>query len=151
MLYSCPCSGGPYSRASPALACRWLIICLLPVLPALTSPTPPAASLNWAHCTLPGALSQSWAVLLPCCAVVPRDSAWFYFYNGSALLTLEEQPIYKEDWIGLRRLDEAGGLIFERAPGEHMQFSLAWFRATVMDKYLRGSTAPPGAGRVASS
>ena len=27
--------------------------------------------------------------------VVPRDSAWFGFYNGSRLLTLEETQLYQ--------------------------------------------------------
>jgi hypothetical protein len=37
------------------------------------------------------------------------------------------QALYKEDWLGLKRLIEAGGLFFESALGEHMQFTLRWF------------------------
>lgn len=69
--------------------------------------------------------------------VVPRDSAWFSFWDGAeTVIPLKEQPLYKEDWLGLRRLDEAGGLIFESAPGEHMQFTLKWFEEKVVDAYL---------------
>ncbi|WIA16135.1 hypothetical protein OEZ85_012853 [Tetradesmus obliquus] len=69
--------------------------------------------------------------------VVPRDSAWFSFWDGAeTVIPLKDQPLYKEDWLGLRRLDEAGGLIFESAPGEHMQFTLKWFEEKVVDAYL---------------
>lgn len=74
-------------------------------------------------------------LLLP--AVVPRDSAWFSFWDGEQTVTpLFEQDIYKEDWVGLKRLHKAGGLIFETAPGEHMQFTLQWFEEKVIEEYL---------------
>jgi hypothetical protein len=50
----------------------------------------------------------------------------------------------QEDWIGLRRLDEAGKLALEKAPGAHMQFSLDWFESEVMWRYLAGQ-APDAA------
>lgn len=28
--------------------------------------------------------------------VVPRDSAWFSFFDGTALVSLKDQPMYKE-------------------------------------------------------
>lgn len=68
---------------------------------------------------------------------MPRDSAWFSFYNGSALVPLREQPLYREDWLGLKRLDARGALAMESAPGEHMQFTLAWFRREVVARWLR--------------
>lgn len=71
--------------------------------------------------------------------MVPRDSAWFSFFNGTDLIPLKDQPLYQQDWIGLRQLDEAGKLLLEEAPGEHMQFTLKWFAEEVMHKYL----APP--------
>lgn len=71
--------------------------------------------------------------------VVPRDSAWFSFFNGTDLIPLKDQPLYQQDWIGLRQLDEAGKLLLEEAPGEHMQFTLKWFDQEVVRKYL----APP--------
>jgi palmitoyl-protein thioesterase len=69
--------------------------------------------------------------------VVPRDSAWFSFWDGAeTVVPLKDQPLYQEDWLGLKRLDEAGGLVFESAPGEHMQFTLKWFEEKVVDVYL---------------
>lgn len=68
--------------------------------------------------------------------VVPRDSAWFSFFNGTDLVPLWDQDIFTEDWIGLRQLHEKGGLFFKSAPGEHMQFTLSWFAREIMNKWL---------------
>lgn len=50
--------------------------------------------------------------------------------------------------IGLKRLHEAGGLLLESAPGEHMQFSLKWFKQEIINKYLAGSDEPDRRRRV---
>ncbi len=73
--------------------------------------------------------------------VVPRDSSWFSFYNGSALLPLEDQALYKQDWLGLREMDEAGKLFFLDIEGEHMQFSFDWFEAEIIHGYLESAAA----------
>lgn len=72
--------------------------------------------------------------------VVPKESAWF----GSEAETLDSmgqkvfstaddskipmrlQPLYQEDWIGLRKLDERGDVIFEACLGEHMEMGHCW-------------------------
>jgi hypothetical protein len=46
--------------------------------------------------------------------------------------------IPRQDWIGLRQIGERGGLFFESAPGEHMQFTLEWFREEVVRRWLGG-------------
>lgn len=75
--------------------------------------------------------------------VVPKESAWFgsevveeersrsqqvSFFSSSepAILPMRRQPIYLEDWIGLRELDARNGIIFETCKGEHMQLSGCW-------------------------
>jgi palmitoyl-protein thioesterase len=57
--------------------------------------------------------------------VVPKQSAWFAEYNKTSKVVtpLAERKMYKEDWLGLRRLAEKGGLVFNLLKGEHMQFS----------------------------
>ncbi|KAK4686219.1 palmitoyl-protein thioesterase, partial [Tremellales sp. Uapishka_1] len=55
--------------------------------------------------------------------VSPALSAHFATYspeNKTLLIELKDQPLYKEDWIGLRALDEKGRLQLEHCPGEHM-------------------------------
>ena len=51
---------------------------------------------------------------------------------------MRDTDLYKEDWIGLRELDESGRLILSDAPGPHMRFSLDWFLKHVINPYLRG-------------
>eukprot|EP01024_Parvocaulis_polyphysoides_P020027 TRINITY_DN191_c1_g2_i6.p2 TRINITY_DN191_c1_g2~~TRINITY_DN191_c1_g2_i6.p2 ORF type:complete len:134 (-),score=10.53 TRINITY_DN191_c1_g2_i6:43-444(-) len=63
--------------------------------------------------------------------VVPKESAWFGYYNGSQLLTLQEQEIYKEDWIGLKKLDQENKLVFIQKLGNHLQIGMDWF-----DEYI---------------
>lgn len=55
--------------------------------------------------------------------VVPKQSAWFAELNSTikAVIKLQDRKIYKEDWIGLRWLDERKRLEFLTTPGEHMQ------------------------------
>jgi palmitoyl-protein thioesterase len=73
-------------------------------------------------------------------AVVPRDSSWFSWFNGTHLVPLVEQPLYLEDWLGLKELDDSGRLVFAEVEGEHMQFSFDWFEAEIIDKYFRTSS-----------
>ncbi|WVQ77161.1 hypothetical protein IAR50_006844 [Cryptococcus sp. DSM 104548] len=55
--------------------------------------------------------------------VSPAQSSHFASYapsNKSEIIPLHDQDLYKDDWIGLRALEEKGGLQLERCPGEHM-------------------------------
>jgi palmitoyl-protein thioesterase len=71
--------------------------------------------------------------------VVPRGSEWFDFFDGTRLVNMSDTDLYKEDWIGLRRLDEAGGVFRGQVDDSlHMQFTDAWFTENVIDKFLRG-------------
>ena len=56
--------------------------------------------------------------------VIPKETAWFAEFNETenSVTPLRERPIYKEDWIGLKQLDEKGGLKYVKLPGGHMQF-----------------------------
>lgn len=64
--------------------------------------------------------------------VVPKESAWFGSYapteeNGISstptLLPMKLQPLYSEDWIGLKQLDQAGRVKLLSCEGEHMQLA----------------------------
>ncbi|KAG0372528.1 hypothetical protein BGX24_000138 [Mortierella sp. AD032] len=69
--------------------------------------------------------------------VKPKETAWFGFLdeNGDSV-ELEEQEQYKQDWLGLKTMDQDGKLIFEVMEGEHMQFSLEDFAEQITIPYL---------------
>jgi len=70
--------------------------------------------------------------------VVPKESEHFgYFKDGSVdeLISMKDAPWYKEDWFGLRTLDEANKVDFFSTPGDHMRFELE-FIATIVRKYF---------------
>ena len=46
----------------------------------------------------------------------------FGYFDGNQTLALEDQPIYTEDWIGLKTLNESGRLQRIIIPGEHVQY-----------------------------
>lgn len=54
---------------------------------------------------------------------IPKQSSWFAEVNGTEITPLRKQTQYKEDWIGLRQLDDKGGLRFRSITGEHMQIT----------------------------
>ena len=76
--------------------------------------------------------------------VIPKQSAWFGGYNETEEkeVKLKDRKIYKEDWLGLRWLDERGRLHFERTGGKHMQLDeevlvhafKKWFGNATKDK-----------------
>ncbi|KAG6886265.1 hypothetical protein C0993_006675 [Termitomyces sp. T159_Od127] len=87
--------------------------------------------------------------------VVPKESAWFgseevptEFRNeeqqvilgspAKAIIPMRSQPLYQEDWIGLRQLDEKGGIVFETCVGEHMQMGDCWKR--LIQNYVGNSS-----------
>ncbi|KAJ5116160.1 hypothetical protein N7456_000508 [Penicillium angulare] len=56
---------------------------------------------------------------------VPKETAHFADVNSTdgAVTGLKDRRIYKEDWIGLRSLDERDRLDFRTVPGQHMEIS----------------------------
>ncbi|KAI9934361.1 hypothetical protein ASPWEDRAFT_38077 [Aspergillus wentii DTO 134E9] len=55
----------------------------------------------------------------------PKESSWFADYNSSSeeLTPLRERDLYKEDWLGLKILDEQDKLHFKTTPGAHMHLT----------------------------
>jgi len=62
--------------------------------------------------------------------VQPKESEWFGFYapgQDKEVLTLQETPLYQEDWLGLKEMDQNGRLTFLATIGNHLQFTKEWF------------------------
>lgn len=73
--------------------------------------------------------------------VSPAQSAHFWTYtpgNKTVLLPLHDQPLYRDDWIGLRTIDEQGKLHLEHCPGEHMDLDSGDCLKKVVDKWVGG-------------
>ena len=67
--------------------------------------------------------------------VEPKESEWLGFYapgQTEKLVSLKDSPIYKEDWIGLKQLDQAGKLKLLSVEGDHLQFNLTWFQKNIV-------------------
>ena len=88
--------------------------------------------------------------------VVPKETSWFgseadvppddFAIQGPlslvdrVVIPMHLQPLYKEDWIGLRDLDDNGRIIFESCVGEHMQMGDCWER--LVRQYVGGLYYP---------
>jgi len=76
--------------------------------------------------------------------VQPRESEWFGFYaqgQDVEIIPLRNSTLYKEDWLGLAKLDTAGRLKFLEVDGDHLRFSAQWFLDNIVQPYLADTTA----------
>lgn len=71
--------------------------------------------------------------------VVPKESAYFYEVNRTSeeVTKLKDRDLFKEDWLGLKWLDERDRLEFRVAKGGHMQFEGGLLEDT-MKRYFSG-------------
>ncbi|KAF8502206.1 Alpha/Beta hydrolase protein [Russula emetica] len=81
--------------------------------------------------------------------VIPKESSWFGSYPAipalereeeedggeKAIVPMREQPLYVEDWIGLRTLDESGRVVLVSCNAEHMRLSFECWQPLV-EKYV---------------
>ena len=51
-------------------------------------------------------------------------------------MPLREQPLYKDDRLGLRALDERGALVMDVMEGEHMELNWEFFNETIVHGVL---------------
>ncbi|KAI5647483.1 hypothetical protein M9H77_33488 [Catharanthus roseus] len=71
--------------------------------------------------------------------LVPRETSLFgYFPDGSwdTVLPVEETKLYKEDWIGLKTLNEAGKVKFVNVTGHHLEISVSDIKKYVLPYLL---------------
>jgi palmitoyl-protein thioesterase len=76
--------------------------------------------------------------------IIPKESSWFGYYPDGAfspVLPPQQTKLYKEDWFGLRTLDEAGKVKFISVQGAHIEISKEDTEKYVAP-YLNGYHAP---------
>ncbi|KAL3319804.1 Palmitoyl-protein thioesterase 1 [Cichlidogyrus casuarinus] len=67
--------------------------------------------------------------------VVPRESehfGYFHYDDLSKIYNVSDSPLYKEDQLGLKSLDESGRLHLLSVDGDHLQFNLTWFKSNII-------------------
>jgi palmitoyl-protein thioesterase len=56
--------------------------------------------------------------------IIPKETAWFQFYDeNKKLVDLTESEFYKEDFIGLKKLNEEKKIDFLTFDGNHLHFT----------------------------
>ena len=71
--------------------------------------------------------------------VIPKDSEWFGFYKENQdkeTYTLFESPLYTEDKLGLKALNDTGRLHFLGAPWDHLHMTEDWFMKNLVEPFL---------------
>ena len=74
--------------------------------------------------------------------VEPPISQHFGFYkDGQAkeVEPLRETKLYQEDWLGLKKMDGEGKLVFLDIEDDHLRFSLQWLLDEIIKKYFINS------------
>ncbi|KAI9274168.1 palmitoyl protein thioesterase, partial [Sporodiniella umbellata] len=75
--------------------------------------------------------------------IKPAATSWFSVENeDNQLVSLYDQVMYKEDWLGLRKLNESGRLELLVCPGQHMQISDEYFERIVRNYLLERRSQP---------
>lgn len=67
--------------------------------------------------------------------VIPKDSSWFDEIVDGERVALRKRNIYREDWIGLRELDQKGALEFKSIEGEHMRIGEQTLRDAIKNYF----------------
>jgi len=74
--------------------------------------------------------------------VQPKQSEWFGWYvpgQDKNVQTLQETPLYQEDWLGLKEMDQNGQLTFLATIGDHLQFTKEWFIDNIVTPFLNNT------------
>jgi len=71
--------------------------------------------------------------------VIPRESEWFGYYTPGQdveILPLEQSPLYINDVLGLKKLDESGRLWKLECEGNHLDFTQEYFIDNIITPFL---------------
>ena len=70
--------------------------------------------------------------------ITPRESSWFEFYDkeGKEIVKLEDSDFYQKDFIGLKKLNEDGKIIFVEFENEHVLFTMEEYDIYIKNFFL---------------
>jgi palmitoyl-protein thioesterase len=72
--------------------------------------------------------------------VEPKESQHFGKYKkgqSTNEIRLQETDLYKEDRLGLRKMDEDKKLVFLNIDAEHLRFTIEWLKREIIFPYLK--------------
>ncbi|XP_053203594.1 palmitoyl-protein thioesterase 1-like [Panonychus citri] len=72
--------------------------------------------------------------------VIPKESGHFGYYQpgtNDKIVPMEDSPLYTDDRLGLKELNDSGKLIKFTVPGDHCHIKDDWFINQVINPYLR--------------
>jgi palmitoyl-protein thioesterase len=56
--------------------------------------------------------------------IIPKETAWFQFWDSDGkIINFEDSDLYKQDFVGLKQLNEDGRISFVELPGQHLHFN----------------------------
>ncbi|XP_024005048.1 palmitoyl-protein thioesterase 1 [Eutrema salsugineum] len=58
--------------------------------------------------------------------LIPKETAWFGYYTDEgfeSFLSTQQTKLYREDWIGLKALDDVGKVKFVSVSGDHLSIT----------------------------
>jgi palmitoyl-protein thioesterase len=65
--------------------------------------------------------------------IYPKETAWFQGLDKNGKVQpLEDSDFYKQDYIGLKALNETGKITWSEIKGDHLQFTTEYIKDTVI-------------------
>lgn len=65
--------------------------------------------------------------------IYPKETAWFQGLDKHGnVMKLEDSDFYKNDYIGLKSLNEAKKITWSEIQGDHLQFTTEYIKETVI-------------------
>jgi palmitoyl-protein thioesterase len=65
--------------------------------------------------------------------IYPKETAWFQGLDKHGqVVKLEDSDFYKEDYIGVKSLNEAGKITWSKIEGDHLQFTTEYIKDTLI-------------------
>ncbi|KAJ0961893.1 hypothetical protein J5N97_029721 [Dioscorea zingiberensis] len=77
--------------------------------------------------------------------LIPKETSWFGYYQDGGFDTVlppQKTPLYQEDWIGLKKLDDEGRVKFISVAGGHLELTEDDMKKYIVP-YLVDDELPP--------
>jgi palmitoyl-protein thioesterase len=66
----------------------------------------------------------------------PQKFQIYFLLTSSQVIPLRETQLYKEDWLGLKKMDQEEKLVFIDLEEDHLRFTMKWLADEIIKKYF---------------